>query len=312
MSGEVPGAKRIAVAELAARRRHLLRRARPAVEAGAGRPHRHLPRERLVRPVLGLRRRRARLDGWYTRPSRGRGVPWPRRNSSCSRDPPSVVISTAATLEGQSRTSRIVPSSTGRALKCLSGNPLLRCSQARGACVGRFRGYAGCRRQAPAGRLVGSDLTARGRAHRTAARRARARLHGGRLTLAWPPRSSIAPRIRPDAARPRRAPRGVDVRGAVPGAGRGSRRRRRLAPLRLRRRDDGALGWQAARARGVGTFTQLLQHRPPIRVVYNASVFGGAAALAASRSWLDTQTVGGLVAGGRHRRIRRLLGQPAC
>ncbi len=56
-------------------------------------------------------------------------------------------------------------------------------------------------------------------------------------------------------------------------------------------------GWEAgALLAAIGTFTQLLQHRPAIRVVYNASVFGGAAALAGlSIQWLDTQTVGGLV-----------------
>ena len=56
-------------------------------------------------------------------------------------------------------------------------------------------------------------------------------------------------------------------------------------------------GWEAgALLAAIGTFTQLLQHRPAIRVIYNASVFGGAAALAGlSIQWLDTQTVGGLV-----------------
>jgi diguanylate cyclase (GGDEF)-like protein len=56
-------------------------------------------------------------------------------------------------------------------------------------------------------------------------------------------------------------------------------------------------GWEAgALLAAIGTCTQLLQHRPTIRVVYNASVFGGAAALAGlSIQWLDTQTVGGLV-----------------
>src|SRR3954463_6669612 len=56
-------------------------------------------------------------------------------------------------------------------------------------------------------------------------------------------------------------------------------------------------GWEAgALLAAMGTFTQLLQPRPAIRVIYNASVFGGAAALAGlSIQWLDTQTVGGLV-----------------
>jgi diguanylate cyclase (GGDEF)-like protein len=56
-------------------------------------------------------------------------------------------------------------------------------------------------------------------------------------------------------------------------------------------------GWQAgALLAGIGTFTQLLQHRPAIRVTYNAAVFGGAAALAGlSIAWIDTQKVSGLV-----------------
>ena len=56
-------------------------------------------------------------------------------------------------------------------------------------------------------------------------------------------------------------------------------------------------GWEAgAMLAAVGTLTQLLQHRPLIRVMYNAAVFGGAAALAGlSIQWLDTQEVAELV-----------------
>ena len=56
-------------------------------------------------------------------------------------------------------------------------------------------------------------------------------------------------------------------------------------------------GWEAgALLAAIGTLTQFLQHRPAIRVIYNASVFCGAAALAGlSIQWLDTQTVGELV-----------------
>ena len=56
-------------------------------------------------------------------------------------------------------------------------------------------------------------------------------------------------------------------------------------------------GWQAgALLAAIGTFTQLLQHRPVVRVTYNAAVFGGAAALAGlSIAWIDTQKVGELV-----------------
>src|ERR1051326_4554932 len=57
-------------------------------------------------------------------------------------------------------------------------------------------------------------------------------------------------------------------------------------------------GWQAgAMLAVVGTFTQLLQPRPLIRVMYNAAVFGGAAALAGlSINWLDTHRVDQLLA----------------
>jgi diguanylate cyclase (GGDEF)-like protein len=56
-------------------------------------------------------------------------------------------------------------------------------------------------------------------------------------------------------------------------------------------------GWEAgALLAAIGTLTQFLQHRPAMRVTYNAAVFGGAAALAGlSIQWLDTETVGGLV-----------------
>ncbi len=58
-------------------------------------------------------------------------------------------------------------------------------------------------------------------------------------------------------------------------------------------------GWEAgALLAAIGTFAQLLQHRPLIRVLYNAAVFGGAAALAGlSIDWIDTQKVGELVLG---------------
>jgi diguanylate cyclase (GGDEF)-like protein len=56
-------------------------------------------------------------------------------------------------------------------------------------------------------------------------------------------------------------------------------------------------GWEAgALLAAIGTFTQLLQHRPVIRVAYNAAVFGGAAAIAGvSIGWLDKQSVGELL-----------------
>jgi diguanylate cyclase (GGDEF)-like protein/putative nucleotidyltransferase with HDIG domain len=58
-------------------------------------------------------------------------------------------------------------------------------------------------------------------------------------------------------------------------------------------------GWEAgALLAAVGTFTQLLQHRPIIRVTYNAAVFGCAAALAGlSITWVNTEDVGQLVLG---------------
>ena len=57
MSGEVPKAKRVAAARAPARGRDLLRGERAALEAERGRPHGHLRRERLVRPLLPLRGR---------------------------------------------------------------------------------------------------------------------------------------------------------------------------------------------------------------------------------------------------------------
>jgi diguanylate cyclase (GGDEF)-like protein len=57
-------------------------------------------------------------------------------------------------------------------------------------------------------------------------------------------------------------------------------------------------GWHAgALLAAAGTVTQLLQHRPLIRVAYNASVYAFAAAVAgAAISWLDTDAVGQLFA----------------
>jgi diguanylate cyclase (GGDEF)-like protein len=52
-------------------------------------------------------------------------------------------------------------------------------------------------------------------------------------------------------------------------------------------------GWQTGvLLASIGTFTQLLQHRPTVRVSYNAAVFGIAATAAgASISWLNPQNV---------------------
>jgi diguanylate cyclase (GGDEF)-like protein len=57
-------------------------------------------------------------------------------------------------------------------------------------------------------------------------------------------------------------------------------------------------GWQTgALLAAIGTFTQLLQHRPTVRVIYNAAVFGIAAAVAgASIHWLNTDNVDELLA----------------
>ena len=72
-------------------------------------------------------------------------------------------------------------------------------------------------------------------------------------------------------------------------------------------------GWEAgALLAAIGTLTQLLQHRPAMRVAYNAAVFGGAAALAGlSIEWLDTQTRRRARSLAVARGVRRLLGQPA-
>ena len=57
-------------------------------------------------------------------------------------------------------------------------------------------------------------------------------------------------------------------------------------------------GWEAAALlAAIGTFTQLLQHRPLMRVSYNAAVFGGGAAVAGlSISWLGRQDTHELLA----------------
>jgi diguanylate cyclase (GGDEF)-like protein len=57
-------------------------------------------------------------------------------------------------------------------------------------------------------------------------------------------------------------------------------------------------GWQTGTLLAViGTFTQLLQHRPAVRVIYNAAVFGIAGALAgAAIGWLNTDRIGDLLA----------------
>ncbi len=57
-------------------------------------------------------------------------------------------------------------------------------------------------------------------------------------------------------------------------------------------------GWQTgALLAAIGTFTQLLQHRPLIRVSYNAAVFGISAAVAgAAILWLDTHNIWELLA----------------
>jgi diguanylate cyclase (GGDEF)-like protein len=57
-------------------------------------------------------------------------------------------------------------------------------------------------------------------------------------------------------------------------------------------------GWEAAALlAAIGTFTQLLQHRPLMRVSYNAAVFGGGAAVAGlSIAWLGRQDTGDLLA----------------
>src|SRR6266545_2867294 len=56
-------------------------------------------------------------------------------------------------------------------------------------------------------------------------------------------------------------------------------------------------GWEAgALLAAIGTFTQLLQHRPVVRVSYNAAVFGGAAAIAGfATGWLNTENVAELL-----------------
>ena len=62
MAARSPRAKRIALAKLQPADVIFFGAARPEVEAGAGEPHGHLPRQRLVHPLLRLRRRRRPVE----------------------------------------------------------------------------------------------------------------------------------------------------------------------------------------------------------------------------------------------------------
>ena len=113
MSGEVPpGTADPQGAEPPARRRHLPGRERPQVEAGPGRPRRHLPRRRLVRPLVrqtappSIRSKGGTAIG---SPGRGgrcakqgsarRGWPWGLRGAQ----PPESVGGTSPTERSRSR-----------------------------------------------------------------------------------------------------------------------------------------------------------------------------------------------------------------
>ena len=68
MSGEVPRSQRIGLAKLQPADVIFFGDQRPALAAGPGRPHGHLPRQRLVHPLVRATGSRvARLDGWYAR-----------------------------------------------------------------------------------------------------------------------------------------------------------------------------------------------------------------------------------------------------
>ena len=82
MSGEVPRASGSRSRSSQPADVALLRRERAALEAGAGRPHGHLPRQRLVHPLLrATASPLARSTGWYGQRSPGAAGRSPRRAS---------------------------------------------------------------------------------------------------------------------------------------------------------------------------------------------------------------------------------------
>ena len=181
--------------------------------------------------------------------------------------------------------------------------------------VAAFGGYAGARRHAPAVRLVDPRRDRAGGPAATAARRAGARLHGGH-THSCGSRGLFARQDHSTGtlARARRAACGVDVRGALSGPGRRRRRGRRLAPLRLRRRDDGALRLAGRRARSRRSGRSRTCSGTARRSASPTTPRCSAARRRspASRSSGSTRRPSAAVLGGRHRGVRRLLGQPAA
>ena len=229
----------------------------------------------------------ARLDGWYAS-----SFAWARRPlieaklELGPRDPPSVVISTAATTN-ENRDVSIRSSSSAEGLTMLQWKPRFYAVLTLAAlAVGAFGGYAGDRRRhTPAVRLVDRvDVSVRAGTTATAARRAGARLHARAHSRL--PAAAVVVRA-PGITRPGRCSGLAALLAASMFAER--------FPVPVEGADAGGVsllyvfvvattvlyGWEAgALLAAIGTFTQLLQHRPPIRVIYNASVFGGAAALA--------------------------------
>ena len=116
------------------------------------------------------------------------------------------------------------------------------------------------------------------------------------------------------AGRDRRPARGLDARRALPGPARRDRHRRRLARLRLLHAPTIVLyGWEAGVIVGFAApVMQLLEHRPPIRVAYNASVLAVAAVVAgAAIAPLRGDGAPTRLRPGRGRGSRPLHGQPA-
>ena len=304
MSGEVPKAKRIGVRQAPAGRRHLLRRAGPkskparsttrgstSATAGSSTPRATASRSA---PLTGWYRERF---AWARRPLAEAGLiarPLAELTANGQITPSGDVTATASRIETTSASYQHPGEVQDAAVE-----PTARLLSSPSSCSSRSRSAAwldGAPLQTSAGK-PSHDARAGLPPTRVLARRARSCLPGfgvacgSRLSFAVTPhksddaRSALAALLAASmlAERFPVPVEGVDAGGVSLSSSSSSRRpccsagRRACSSCASRR-----------------TFTQLLQHRPPIRVAYNASVF----ALAATAAGL-------LVAADTARRRRR-------